>query len=78
MSIGVILGLIGASLGVIAFARRRQWVMSIAWLFSLAYTIFDKVFPSVLPESVVTSFSCVFLALVLLFCWQSFARQRVE
>jgi phosphotransferase system glucose/maltose/N-acetylglucosamine-specific IIC component len=52
--------------------------MSLAWLFSLAYTVFDKVFPAVLPEPLVTSFSFLFLALVLLFFWQSFSRKRAR
>ena len=61
--------------GVAAFAGQRQWVMSLAWFFSLAYTFFDKVFPSALPEHLVTSFSFIFLVLVLLFCWQNFSRK---
>lgn len=77
MQIGVILSLTGAGVAGMAFAWRRQWAMSIAWLFSFAYTLFDKLFPSALPEPIVTSFSFVFLALVLLFCWQSFSRKRV-
>jgi hypothetical protein len=75
MQIATILSLIGAGIAAVAFAWHRQWVISLAWLFSLAYTVFDKVFPSVLPEPMVTSFSFLFLTLVLLFCWRNFSRK---
>jgi hypothetical protein len=52
-------------------------IVALAWFFSLAYTVFDKVFPAVLPEQLVTAFSLIFLALVLIFCWQNFSRKRV-
>jgi hypothetical protein len=77
MQIATILSLIGAGVAGVGFAWHRQWAMSLAWLFSLAYTVFGKVFPSVLPETLVTSFSFLFLALVLLFCWQNLSRKRV-
>jgi hypothetical protein len=78
MQFTTVLSLLGAGVASAAFAWQRQWTMSLAWLFSLAYTVFDKVFPAVLPEPLVTSFSFLFLALVLLFCWQSFSRKRAR
>lgn len=74
MQITTIVCLVGAVMASAGFAWQRQWVMSLAS--SLAYTVFDKVFPFVFPEQVVTSFSFVFGALVLLFCWQKFSRKR--
>jgi hypothetical protein len=50
--------------------------MSLAWLFSLAYTIFSKVLPTALPEPVVTGFSFLFLTFVLLFFFQKFSKKR--
>ena len=76
MYLATILSVTGALLACAAFAWRKQWLMSLAWLFSLAYTVFDKVYPSVLPYYLVTLFSFVFLALVLVYCWQSFSRKR--
>lgn len=76
MQVATMLSLVGASVGVIAYALTRQRVMALAWLFSLAYTVFDKVFPSALPEPVVTGFAGVFLVLTLVFCWQSWWRSR--
>jgi ABC-type uncharacterized transport system permease subunit len=77
MHIATILSIVGGVVAVAAFAWRKQWVMSLAFFFSLCYTVFDKVFPAVLPEYLVTAFSFVFLVLVLIFCWQSFSRKRV-
>jgi hypothetical protein len=76
MHIATIVSIASAVVGSAAFAWRKQWVMSLAMLFSLAYTVFDKVFPTVLPEQLVTAFSFVFLALTLIFCWQTFSRRR--
>ena len=76
MQIITIVSLVGAVLASAGFALQRQLVMSLAWLFSLAYTVFDKVFPSVFPENVVTSLSLIFGALVLLYCWQQFSGKR--
>jgi hypothetical protein len=77
MHIATIFSLGGALAAGVAFAWRKQWLMSLAWFFSLAYTVFDKVFPSVLPADLVTSFSFLFLALVLMSCWQNLSRKRV-
>jgi hypothetical protein len=76
MQTTTIVSLIGSGIACSAFAWRRQWIISLGYFFSLAYTIFDKVFPSVLPEEVVISFSFIFFALALVFCWQTFSRKR--
>lgn len=75
MQTTTILSLVASSVACAAFAARRQWVLSVAYAFSLAYTVFDKVFPSVLPEEVVTSFSVIFFVLALVFCCQIFYRK---
>lgn len=77
MQIATTLSLVCAGVAIPLFAWQRKWVMSLALLFSLASTVFGKVFPSVLPEYLVTSFSFVFFALVLLFCWQNFSQKKV-
>lgn len=76
MQFTTILSLAGSGLACAAFAWRRQWVISLGYFFYLAYTVFDKVFPSVLPEDVVTSFAVIFFSLALVFCWQTFSRKR--
>ncbi|MBC3810701.1 hypothetical protein [Undibacterium aquatile] len=76
MQIATILILVGTVIASAAYAWRKQWVLSLAWFFSLAYTIFDKVFPFVLPEHLVTAFPSAFLALVLISCWQNFSRKK--
>ena len=78
MKIATAISLIAALLGTGIFAWRRQWVLSLAWSFSLAYTIFSKLYPTVLPEQVVTLFSVVFLALVLLSCFQTFRSRNTK
>lgn len=75
MQTATMLGLAGATVCVGLFAWQRQWIMALAWVFSAAYTIFDKVVPGVLPAPVVTSFSYTFLALVLVFCIQRLFRK---
>jgi hypothetical protein len=77
MHIATILNLVGTFAAVAVFAWRKQWLMSLAWLFSLAYIVFDKVFRFALPENLVTSFSFVFLALVLISCWRNYSHKRV-
>ncbi|MYM85462.1 hypothetical protein GTP44_26475 [Duganella sp. FT50W] len=76
MQIGTILGIFGSSLALAGCVWRKQWVAALAMLFWLAYIVFDKVFPSILPEHLVTGFSFVFLALALIFCWQVYFRKR--
>lgn len=70
------LNLGGALVAGVAFAWNRQWLMSVVWCFSLAYIIFDKIYPSVLPETLVVSFAVVFLALVLISYWQTFLAKK--
>jgi hypothetical protein len=59
-------------------AWMRQWILSLAFAFSAAYTIFDKVYPGVLPDNVVTSFSVMFLALALLQIYLQLRRRRSQ
>jgi hypothetical protein len=77
MQTTTILSLVASGVACTAFAVRKQWVLSVAYVFSLAYTVFDKVFPSVLPEEVVTSFSVIFFVLALVFCCHIFYRRIV-
>ncbi len=74
MQFGTVLGLVGATVALCGFAWIRQWMMALACLFSLAYTVFGKVFPALLPELLVTSFALVFLGLVLLHFYRSIPR----
>lgn len=76
MQTTTIVSLVASGVACAAFAWGRKWIISLGYLFSLAYTLFDKVFPSVLPEEVVISFSFIFFALALVFCWQTFSRRR--
>jgi hypothetical protein len=76
MLITTMMSLVGAGVAGAASAWNRQWLPAMVWFFSLAYTIFDKVYPSVLPEPVVTGFAFISLVLALLFCWQVFSRKR--
>ncbi|MYM37640.1 hypothetical protein GTP38_25270 [Duganella sp. FT94W] len=78
MQFGVIFSLVGAALAAGLFAFRRQWLMSLAWLFSLAYTTFSRVFPEVFPEPLVTCFSVTFLVLVVVACWQNFYAKKAH
>jgi ABC-type glycerol-3-phosphate transport system permease component len=73
MHIATILSVVGAVVAGTAFARRKQRVMSLAFFFSLCYTVFDKVFSTVLPEYLVTA--C--MALALNFGWQNSSRKRI-
>lgn len=77
MQIGVIISLSGAGIAALVFARQKQWAISIGYFFLLAYTVFDKIFPSALPESLVTSFSFVFFVLAVFFSWQCITRAKI-
>lgn len=78
MEIFTVISLVGAPLCIGAYAWQRQWVMSLGWVFHLAHTIFSKVFPTVLPELVVTTFSILFVGLVLIYAFQTFlAREAI-
>lgn len=72
MQIGTTLSLVGAGVAIPLFTWQRKWILLLAWLFSLASTVFGKVFPSVLPEYLVTSFFFGFFALVLIHYWWYF------
>lgn len=74
MQFGTVLGLVGASAALCGFAWLRYRIMTLACLFSLAYTVFDKVFPTILPQFLVTLFPLTFLALVLFHFYQSIPR----
>lgn len=71
------LSIVGLTVAVASLAWQKQWLPSLIFVFSLGYTIFDKVFPSLLPEPLVTGLPCISLALALIFCWQTFSRKRV-
>jgi hypothetical protein len=71
------LSIVGSAVATTGFAWQRQWLPSLIFAFSLSYTIFDKVFPALLPDEMVTGLSVMSLALALVFCWQIFARKRV-
>lgn len=64
MQLNTLLILIGSTLALSFAAWARQWLFAIAIAFSGAYTFFDKVFPTVLPQVIVSSFLYIFLALV--------------
>jgi hypothetical protein len=71
------LSIVGSAFAMAVFAWQKQWLPSLIFAFSLSYTVFDKVFPSLLPDYLVTGFSVFSLALALIFCWQVFSRKRV-
>lgn len=72
MQIGTTLSFVIAGIAIPLFIWQRKWILLLAWLLSLASTVFGKVFPSVLPEYFVTSFFFGFLALVLIHYWWYF------
>lgn len=76
MQTNTILVLAGSGVACAGFAWNRKWLPSLGYFFYFAYALFDKVFPSVLPEELVTSFAFIFFALALVFCWQAFSRKR--
>lgn len=65
MDINTTLILIGSTLAVSFSIWARQWLFAVTVTFSGVYTLFDKVFPSVLPKAVVASFVYIFLALTI-------------
>jgi hypothetical protein len=71
------LSIAGSTVAMVSFAWQKQWLPSLIFAFSLSYTIFDKVFPNLLPEHVVTGLSVISLGLAMIFCWQTFSRKRV-
>lgn len=77
MHVGTMLSIVGSGVAMAMFTWRKQWLPSLIYAFLLSYTIFDKVFPALLPEYVVTGFSILSLVLALFFCWQIFSHRRV-
>jgi hypothetical protein len=77
MHLVTILGVAGCALAMVSFAWQKKWLPSLAYAFGLSYFIFDKVYPSLLPDYLVLGFSVAFLVLALIFCWQSFSSRRV-
>lgn len=77
MHVGTMLSIVGSGVAMAMFTWRKQWLPSLIYAFLLSYTIFDKVFPALLPEYVVTGFSFLSLALAIIFCWQIFSHRRV-
>lgn len=76
MQIGTMLSLVGAPLATIGFAWQKQWLLAWAFFFSLCYTVFDKVFPSVLAVYWVDGFSFTSLALTLIYCWRIYRARK--
>lgn len=78
MQFATILGIVCSIGAGTFFAWRKRWVPSLAMWSWLACIVFDKVFPSVLPEQLVTAFSAIFLILASIYCWQSFSSRRAN
>lgn len=77
MHFATILGIAGCSIAMVSFAWQKKWLPSLAYVFGLSYLIFDKVYPSLLPDYLVLGFSVAFLVLALIFFWQAFSSRRV-
>ncbi|MYM36418.1 hypothetical protein GTP38_18990 [Duganella sp. FT94W] len=77
MHFATMLSIVASTVAVATFAWQKQWLPSLIFAFSLSYTIFDKVFPALLPEPLVTGLSFISLVLAMIFCWQTFSRKRV-
>ncbi len=71
-----VFGFIAAVIGCGACAWQRQWIFSLYFAFSAAYTLFDKVVPNVLPRLLVDGFSVMSFVLALLFIYQQFMRKK--
>lgn len=77
MHFATILGIVGCAVAMVSFAWQKKWLPSLAYACGLSYMIFDKVYPSLLPDYLVIGFSVAFLVLALIFCWQAFFGRRV-
>ena len=77
MHFATILGIVSCTIAMVSFGWQKKWLSSLMYTFGLSYVIFDKVYPSLLPDYLVTGFSVVFLVLALIFCWQVFSSRRV-
>lgn len=72
MHVATMLSIVGSAVAMAGFAWQKQWLPSLIFAFSLSYTIFDKVFPALLPEHLVTGLSVLSLALALIFAGRFF------
>ncbi|MFC0169908.1 hypothetical protein ACFFKC_17635 [Pseudoduganella danionis] len=77
MQFATILGIAGCSVAMVSFAWHKKWLPALAYAFGLSYIIFDKVYPSLLPDYLVIGFSVTFLALALIFCWQAYSSRKI-
>lgn len=78
MHFATILGITGNAVAMICFAWQKKWLPSLIYTFGLSYIIFDKVYPSVLPDYLVLGFSVTSLVLALTFCWQAYSSRKVS
>lgn len=78
MHVATIISVVGSAFAMVVFAWQKLWLLSLVFAFGLAYTIFDKIYPTILPEHLVTGFSVCSLISALVFCWQTFSRKRVS
>jgi hypothetical protein len=78
MHFATILGVVSFTVAMVSFAWQKKWLPSLAYAFGLVYVLFDKVYPSLLPDYLVIGFSVTFLILALIFCWQAFAGRKVS
>ena len=76
MHVTSMISIAASAVAMAAFAWQKQWLPSSIYAFSLSYAIFDKVFPALLPEALVTGFAVISLVLALIFCWKIFSRKR--
>jgi len=65
MQIATLMSLFGSVMCVSIYAWRRHWVMACAWVFSGAYSLFDRVLQNVIPTPVVSSFAYLFFSMVM-------------
>jgi hypothetical protein len=78
MQFATMLSIVGSGIAMAGFAWQKQWLLSLIFALSLSYTVFDKVFPALLPEYFVTALPVISLFLALIFCWKTFSRKRVS
>ncbi len=78
MHFATILGIAGSTVAIMCFAWQKKWLPTLAYAFALSYIIFDKVYPSVLPDYLVIGIAAMFLVLALIFCWQAYSSRKVS
>lgn len=76
MHFATMLSVVGSTVAMAGFAWQKQWLPSLIFAFSLSYTVFDNVFPVLLPGHLVTGLSVISLALTIIFCWRTFSKKR--